>query len=236
MLKLKKISAFVASALAVSTLLTACHDKPAQVDINKDFNSKASYAVGFMVGQNFLSSVIDSQKGIVDYNQDALLQGVKDALNKKAQMTEEDVQKMLQDIQTKLENAAVKEVEDNNQKLVADFKQKDGVKETKSGLLYRIENPGEGENIHANDLVKVEYTGKLGNGEVFDSSEKHGPVEFPLNQVIAGWTEGLQLVKKGGEIELVIPAKLAYGDNAMGPIPAHSNLYFHVKVLDVKPQ
>ena len=82
----------------------------------------------------------------------------------------------------------------------------------------------------------MHYTGKLPNGTVFDSSVERGqPAEFALNQVIPGWTEGLQLVKKGGKIELVIPANLAYGDQDLGVIPANSTLHFDVEVLDVTP-
>ena len=86
-------------------------------------------------------------------------------------------------------------------------------------------------------MVKVHYTGKLPNGDVFDSSVERGqPVEFPLDRVIAGWTEGLQLVKKGGKIELVIPPSLGYGEQGAGAqIPPNATLHFDVEVLDVNP-
>ena len=111
------------------------------------------------------------------------------------------------------------------------------MKKTASGLLYRVEKAGSGNAINATDVVKVHYTGKLPDGTVFDSSVQRGtPAEFPLNQVIKGWTEGLQLVKKGGKIELVLPPDLAYGkDGAGASIPPNSTLYFDVEVLDVIP-
>jgi len=118
------------------------------------------------------------------------------------------------------------------------FAKKDGVKSTKDGLLYKITEAGKGEAIKATDTVKVHYTGKLPDGKVFDSSVERGqPVEFKLNQVIKGWTEGLQLVKKGGKIELVIPPELAYGKQGAGDaIPPDATLYFDVEVLDVNPK
>ena len=106
-------------------------------------------------------------------------------------------------------------------------------------LLYKITEAGKGDAIKATDTVKVHYTGKLPDGKVFDSSVERGqPVEFKLNQVIKGWTEGLQLVKKGGKIELVIPPELAYGKQGVTAIQFHlmSTLYFDVEVLDVNPK
>ena len=119
-----------------------------------------------------------------------------------------------------------------------DVAKKDGVKSTKDGLLYKITEVGKGDAIKATDTVKVHYTGKLPDGKVFDSSVERGqPVEFKLNQVIKGWTEGLQLVKKGGKIELVIPPELAYGKQGAGDsIPPDATLYFEVEVLDVNPK
>ena len=104
--------------------------------------------------------------------------------------------------------------------------------------MYKIENAGKGDAIKATDTVKVHYTGKLPNGKVFDSSVERGqPVEFQLNQVIKGWTEGLQLVKKGGKIQLVIAPELGYGEQGAGAsIPPNSTLIFDVEVLDVNPK
>ena len=93
------------------------------------------------------------------------------------------------------------------------------------------------DRIKPTDLVKVHYTGKLPDGTVFDSSVERGqPAEFKLDQVVPGWTEGLQLVKKGGKIELVLPPQLAYGEQGTGPIPPNSTLHFDVEVLDVTPE
>lgn len=110
-----------------------------------------------------------------------------------------------------------------------------GVKTTPSGLQYEVLREGTGKQPQASDIVKVNYEGKLVNGEIFDSSYARGePVEFPLNQVIPGWTEGLQLMKEGGEYMLYVPAQLGYGTQGTGPIPPNSTLIFKVELLQVK--
>lgn len=107
---------------------------------------------------------------------------------------------------------------------------------TASGLEYRILRKGAGVTPKASNTVKVNYHGWLDDGKVFDSSYKRGePIEFGLNQVIAGWTEGMQLVGKGGMIELVIPSNLGYGKRgAGGVIPGDATLHFLVELLDVR--
>lgn len=110
-----------------------------------------------------------------------------------------------------------------------------GVKQTSSGLQYVIINLGEGRSPKATDSVKVNYRGTLLNGTEFDSSYKRNePIEFPLNGVIKGWTEGLQLIKEGGKIKLFIPSNLAYGSRgAGGLIGPDETLIFEVELLKV---
>jgi FKBP-type peptidyl-prolyl cis-trans isomerase FkpA len=107
--------------------------------------------------------------------------------------------------------------------------------ETASGLKYRILRKGEGDAPRATDEVVVDYQGWLDDDKIFDSSYQRGePASFPLNAVVAGWTEGLQLVKTGGMIELVIPPELAYGNRGRPGIPPNSTLNFLVELLEVK--
>ena len=104
-----------------------------------------------------------------------------------------------------------------------------------SGLRYEIVTPGSGPFPTATDTVKVNYTGTLVDGTVFDSSVKSGqPVEFPLTQVIPAWTEGIQKINKGGKIKLYVPASLAYGDEGRPNIPPGSTLIFDVELLEIK--
>ena len=114
---------------------------------------------------------------------------------------------------------------------------KDGVKTTASGLQYKIEKEGAGKNPAATDTVTVNYEGKLLDGTVFDSSYKRNePATFPLNRVIRGWTEGLQLVKEGGTVILYIPSKLAYGESGTpgGPIGPNETLIFKVELIKIQ--
>lgn len=111
------------------------------------------------------------------------------------------------------------------------------IKKTASGLRYEIIAAGEGAKPVATDSVKVNYVGKLTNGTTFDSSIDRGqPATFPLNQVIPAWTEGMQLIAKGGKIKLYAPPELAYGPNGVPPvIPPNSTLVFEVDLLDINP-
>lgn len=116
------------------------------------------------------------------------------------------------------------------------LKDNKNVVETPTGLRYEIIKPGDGAKPKPNETVKVHYTGSLVDGTVFDSSVQRGePVEFELDQVIPGWTEGLQLIGKGGKMKLYVPAKLAYGDEGRPGIPPGSTLVFEVELLDIKP-
>ncbi|HYD84354.1 MAG TPA: FKBP-type peptidyl-prolyl cis-trans isomerase, partial [Opitutus sp.] len=117
-----------------------------------------------------------------------------------------------------------------------EVKKKAGVIVLPSGLAYEVETQGEGAAPKAEDTVRVHYTGTLVNGTVFDSSRERGePVEFALNEVIPGWTEGLQKVSKGGKIKLYIPPQLAYGDEGRPGIPPASTLVFDIELLDINP-
>ena len=106
---------------------------------------------------------------------------------------------------------------------------------TDTGLKYRVTREGTGSKPAVTDAVVVDYVGKLADGTEFESSYKRKlPAEFPLQGVVAGWTEGLQLVAEGGQIDLIIPSKLGYGPNGSGPIPADATLYFTVELLEIK--
>jgi FKBP-type peptidyl-prolyl cis-trans isomerase len=119
---------------------------------------------------------------------------------------------------------------------LADNATKPGIKQTDSGLQYIIEKPGVGRSPKPTDTVKVNYRGTLLNGTEFDSSYKRNePIEFPLNAVIKGWTEGLQLIKEGGKIRLFVPSNLAYGSRgAGGIIGPDETLIFDVELLEVQ--
>lgn len=238
MFKIQKYSMIALLIGAVTSNVVVAENKAD----NKKFNDDASYAVGALLGTN-LKEVMTSQKDVITYDTKRVLAGVEDVLNGKVELAKnEQLKNVLQEIQTKLVKEQQAKLEKISQQAKADgdkyraeFKKKAGVKKTASGLLYKVVNAGSGDAIKATDTVTVNYTGKLLNGDVFDSS-RGKPISFKLNQVVPGWTEGLQLVKKGGKIELVIAPELAYGDQGAGIIPPNSTLYFEVDVIDVKSE
>jgi FKBP-type peptidyl-prolyl cis-trans isomerase FkpA len=123
-----------------------------------------------------------------------------------------------------------------DKQFLVDNAKKEGVQTTASGLQYKVLETGSGAKPKATDTVNVHYSGKLINGKKFDSSYDRGePISFPLNGVIAGWTEGLQLMPVGAKYELVIPAELGYGSRgAGGVIPPDATLIFEVELLGIK--
>ncbi|MCE3260073.1 MAG: FKBP-type peptidylprolyl cis-trans isomerase protein [Bacteroidetes bacterium] len=144
--------------------------------------------------------------------------------NQKKQMAERE--EMMKEAAANEQPALEKYLTDNNIK----------VKPTPSGLYYIETKKGTGASPKETDIVTVHYTGKLLDGTIFDSSVERGkPIEFPLNQVIKGWTEGLQLMKKGGKANLIIPSSIGYGPQGGGPIPPYSTLTFEVELIDFKP-
>lgn len=160
----------------------------------------------------------------------------------KFEFTQEEYQKFMQMFQEEAKKAgesAIAEIAQKNieieKQFLADNGKKESVKTTASGLQYEVITEGEGKLPSKENVVKVHYTGSLLNGQVFDSSVSRGePAQFGLSQVIAGWTEALQLMKCGSKYKLYIPAKLAYGERGAGDmIPPNSTLIFEVELLDI---
>lgn len=191
---------------------------------------KLSYAWGLAMGKQLQAM------GVKDLNEESFKDGVKVAFDGGTpEIPVEEAQKLindyLQDLQQKAEAAARAEGE----KFLAENGKKEGVKTTASGLQYIVEKEGEGAQPTAEDEVTVHYTGKLLNGTVFDSSVNRGePATFPLNRVIPGWTEGVQLMKEGAKYTFFIPSDLAYGPSGVpNAIPPHSTLIFEVELIKV---
>ncbi len=203
----------------------------------KDDKDKVSYAIGLNIGKSM------KQEGL-DINPDALAAAMKDVFaGAKTQLTDEEVQAVMQDFQKKMmakQMAAREEGLGKNkaegEKFLADNKKKEGIKTTASGLQYKVIKDGTGKTPKATDTVKTHYRGTLINGTEFDSSYKRGePAEFPVNGVIKGWTEALQLMKEGAKWQLFIPSELAYGERGAGKdIGPNSTLIFDIELLSVK--
>ena len=175
----------------------------------------------------------------IPINPDALAAGMRDGLANKPKMTETEVRDTMtafeKDMVEKQKAAGEKNATDGA-KFLEDNKKKPGVKTTASGLQYKSLKEGTGPQPKASDTVTVNYRGTLMDGSEFDSSYKRNePTTFPLGGVIKGWTEGLQLMKKGSKYQFFIPANLAYGERSPGAgIPPNSTLIFEVELLDIK--
>ncbi|PYJ26308.1 MAG: hypothetical protein DME90_12025 [Verrucomicrobia bacterium] len=169
-----------------------------------------------------------------------LVAGLKDAIAGKPQLTQDQVKDVMTQFEKDMEQKQ-KDAGDKNKtegaKFLEENKKKEGVKTTASGLEYKVIKEGTGAQPKATDMVTVNYRGTLIDGTEFDSSYKRGqPATFPLNGVIKGWTEGLQLMKQGGKYQFFVPSNLAYGERAVGPdIAPNATLIFEVELLDVKP-
>jgi FKBP-type peptidyl-prolyl cis-trans isomerase len=172
---------------------------------------------------------------------DLLLKGISSAAAGKDSPYELDkIGPKMDEFMQKKQQAYLSKLKDKNTTANANFftklKENKNIVELPSGLRYEITKEGTGASPKATDTVKVHYTGTLIDGSVFDSSVQRGePTEFPLDQVIPGWTEGIQKMKKGGKIKLYVPPSLAYGDDGRPGIPPGSTLVFDVELLDIKP-
>jgi len=196
-------------------------------------NDTISYIIGADIAHSFA-------KNSLDLNKDMVFKGFTDAQAKTDTIfTQEEIGAIMMTWQQEMsaKKAAISEQEmAKNVKLGEEFlaanKLKAGVIELPSGLQYKVIKEGAGESPADSDMVTVHYTGTLLDGTVFDSSRERGePIQFPVNGVIAGWTEALKIMKPGAQYMLYIPAKLAYGDKKTGPIPEGSTLIFDVELL-----
>ncbi|MGO4998176.1 FKBP-type peptidyl-prolyl cis-trans isomerase [Oceanisphaera sp. W20_SRM_FM3] len=206
------------------------------------FEAKSAYAIGLSMGR-YIGSTLEKQQELgVNLDNATILKGVQDGFTDKGEMNDEEVQEALtaydthinELIETQAKEQAAKSKAEGD-KFLADNAKRDGVKVTDSGLQYEVLTEGKGAKPKAEDVVEVHYVGTLTDGTVFDSSVERGePVSFPLNQVIPGWTEGVQLMPVGAKYKFVIPADLAYGESGANTIPGNAVLIFEVELLGIE--
>jgi FKBP-type peptidyl-prolyl cis-trans isomerase FkpA len=211
--------AAAAAAVATALLLAA----PASAQEPKSDDEKAIYALGVLMGRSV------GQFNLNKHEQDILKKGLTDQLNgQKPSVDVESAQPRIRD----LEKARVALAASAYLEKAAKEK---GAEKTSSGLIYKTLKEGTGGSPQPSDTVKVHYRGTLTNGVEFDSSYvRDEPAEFPLNRVIACWTEGVQKMKVGGKARLVCPASIGYGDRGSPPkIPGGATLVFEVELLDI---
>jgi FKBP-type peptidyl-prolyl cis-trans isomerase FkpA len=236
MLIMKKATV-TALLLIMSLIVTACNQGGGgnAKDVKlKSEDDKTFYAMGFMLGSNL------QRLNLTDHEMQALYKGL--VTSAKGEKAEVELQIYQPKIQTMFKERMKKVAEAQSgagkQYLTDYVKKNKNAKKTDSGLVYEMLKEGTGKSPKATDTVEVHYHGTLINGEVFDSSVQRGKtIQFPLNRVIKGWTEGLQLMKEGGKIRLVIPSELAYGEAGAPPkIPGGSTLIFEVELFKVNPE
>jgi FKBP-type peptidyl-prolyl cis-trans isomerase FklB len=235
---MKKIALLLAVCCLIITPAEARRNKSKKVDKEVFAMANAvdsmSYALGISIGSEILTSFENIPGG--EYNINSFLQGFKASLqNEPALMTLEFAQEFFQNY---IMEAYERETEAKRAEGLAFLENNrttQGVHETASGLQYVIEREGSGQKPNATDVVRVHYEGFLLDGTKFDSSHDRGePIEFPLNQVIPGWTEGVQLMSVGSKFRFFIPNHLAYGERGAGQtIPPYSTLIFEVELLDI---
>lgn len=191
---------------------------------------KLSYAWGMALGQQLRAM------GVSNLDKEEFDEGVHAAFDsKETKISPEEANKLIQEYLQELTEKKAAEIKSVGEKFLAENKKKENVKETASGLQYIVDKEGTGAQPTATDEVTVHYTGKLLDGTVFDSSVNRGePATFPLNRVIPGWTEGVQLMKEGAKYTFFIPSDLAYGPQGVpNAIPPHSTLIFDVELIKV---
>ena len=227
-MKKQLISAAIVLSLAVPALSLA--------EAPTSFEDKISYSMGFEVGNYFKGAGGEIRKEL-------LVKGIEDAFNgEKPVMTPEEMLAVKKEFALKMQEkqkVQLAEMMEKNKTAGADFlaanKKKEGVVVTESGLQYSVIKEGKGDKAKPTDTVKVEYEGTFINGQVFDSTAKHGkPATFLVGQVIPGWSEALQLMSPGAKLHLVIPSNLAYGEQGAAPrIQPNSVLVFDVELLEI---
>lgn len=230
------------TAVSVMALLaaTSCQKQATMSvkNLKSDVDS-VSYALGINVGDGFKHDLerFPGEK----VNKDALVAGFAEALKSededKLPMSIEDARNIMQEYVQKVRDAQITKNRAEEESFLEANKSKEGVQVTTSGLQFKSIVEGSGKQASDTSFVKVNYTGRLLNDTIFDSSIERGePAVFNLRGVIPGFAEGIKMMKEGGKAELVIPARLAYGDGEAGSIPPASCIKFEVELVQVDPE
>ena len=235
---MKSISHFVLPT-ALFVALTACNEQQNSLGVATEVPQNDLQKRSYALGQNMAGGLKNAG---IEFESAYLYAGFSDAVQDKQLMTDEDMQSTLmamqQEMQQKQMESQMKLIEEKtaaSKAFLEDNAKQDGVVTTESGLQYKVLSQSDGEKPNAEDTVTVHYEGKLIDGTVFDSSIQRGePATFPLGGVIAGWTEGLQLMTVGSKWQFTIPPELAYGERgAGGAIGPNEALVFEVELISI---
>ncbi len=191
---------------------------------------KLSYSLGVNIGEGM------KQQGFTIADFESFTEGMKDVFNKAIKLSTDEMNTLLNDEYQRVQKEVVAAQKAVGEEFLAENAKREGVIVTESGLQYEIIKEGDGPVPTIDDKVTTHYHGTLPNGKVFDSSiERNQPATFPVNGVIKGWTEALQMMKTGSKYRLYIPSELAYGDRgAGGDIGPHQALIFDIELLGIE--
>ena len=239
--KFVKKAAVISMLAAAVFAVSACGEKKnVSITEKSSFEQKSAYSIGASVGM-YIKNMLDQQAELIDpMDQEIVLKGVADALKGGNALKNKDMEDTLHALDQKLKEAmqakqaalAKKNLEEG-EKFLSENKTKEGVQVPPSGLQYKIITKGDGETAKKGDTVTVTYKGTTIDGKIFD--EQREGVDFPLDNMIPGWIEGIELMTEGSEYEFYIPANLAYGEAGAGDaIAPNSVLIFDVKLSSVK--
>jgi len=230
--------------LASALLFMGCNSNSGSsgnVSLESNIDS-VSYSMGYQMAKMSLKP-----QGMTDINTEKMQAGLEAALEEQeSQLSQSQMQQVIQSYQMQAQQRTQKqrmqqgkENAKKGEEFLAKNKDKEGVQVTESGLQYKVLEEGSGASPDSTDQVRVDYKGTLIDGTVFDSSYERGqPATFPLNQVIDGWTEGVQLMKEGAKYKFFVPGNLAYGQNPpqRSQIGPNQTLIFEVKLLEINPE
>ncbi len=204
---------------------------------------KQAYGLGASIGMYMQRNLEEHNKLGLTLDKELIIRGFVDSIDGKSVIEKEEIQALLTNLDASMKEkqqaaslAAAESSIAEGTKFLADNAKKEGVQVTESGIQYVVLTAGEGDKPVATDTVKVHYKGTFLNGETFDSSyDRNEPAVFPLNRVIKGWTEGVQLMSVGAKYKFTIPSDLAYGPNGNPPrIPGNSVLEFEIELLEIQ--
>lgn len=226
----KAIIVFLISSISLSSCKYFGDDeKDFTIDKIETTKDSVSYSLGIAIADNFKKMNIDTT-----IDKEVFIAAISEYLNGKEKISLEEAQVFLDNYFAGQEKNKLASIKAKEVVVIDSIKANTpGIQVAESGLMYMITQEGTGAYPTAQDSVKIDYVGKLTNGEVFDSSEAGKPVTFNLGGLIPGFTEGLQKVKEGGKIRLFIPSSLAYRDMDQGPIPPYSTLIFDITLVKV---
>jgi FKBP-type peptidyl-prolyl cis-trans isomerase FkpA len=238
--------ASVTILIVYALTLSACQPTPVElmkveILVLDTEQQKQSYAIGASMGQIIKSKITNQKEAGIEYDQNLLVKGFIAALQGQSQLDKKEIQSISRSVERYVQEKKVElkaDIGKENKALGLDFltnnANRTGIFVTDSGLQYEVLNSGQGSKPKASDTVKVNYLGTLLDGTEFDSSyTRNKPASFPLNRVIKGWTEGVQLMNTGAKYRFYVPSELAYGARSTGKISSHSTLIFEVELLEI---